>query len=357
MERLRIFVALTFFETLLRKMTSSLDKLRQFSHISADTGDFGAVAKFNPGDLTTNPSLVLQLIKDGDKIAPFIKRLQEGIPSKITASSSEKKSAHSKKFEAFQPQAIDHLFAIVVVDILSHIKGKVSVEVPAHLNFSKEKTFQYALGIVKLIEDYGKPLKIGADRIYIKVAATWQGVEAVAQLEKMGITCNVTLIFSTVQALRCMEVGAAVISPFVGRLTDWHKKQLGVEDFSLDEDPGVVLVRNCVALAKKGKYSTRVLAASFRKADQILALAGTPILTISPALLSELASSQKDVELWWDKLGENYLKQAALTKVTEEMFYYQLSRDLAAVSLLFDGIRRFDDDYKKLAKEVDLRIH
>ena len=335
-------------------MTSSLDNLRKFSHISADTGDFHAVAQFNPGDLTTNPSLVLQLLQDKEKIAPFIERLQKEMQGKKPSTSSV---SSDKKSQSFQSEAIDHLFALVVVDILEHIKGKVSVEVPAHLNFSKEKTVEYALGIVKLIEDYGKPATLGGDRIYtdriyIKIAATWQGIEAAKELEKMGITCNVTLVFSTIQALRCMQAGVAVISPFVGRLTDWHKKQRGVKDFPIDEDPGVVLVRRCVALAKKGEYSPRVLAASFRTIDQILALTGTPILTISPTLLGELSSSKKDVDLWWDRLGKDYLNQVDLQEVTEEEFYYQLSRDLAAVSLLFDGIRRFDDDYKKLAKEL-----
>ena len=336
-------------------MTSSLDNLRKFSHISADTGDFHAVAQFNPGDLTTNPSLVLQLLQDKVKIAPFIERLQKEMQGKKPSTSSASSASSDKKSQSFQSEAIDHLFALVVVDILEHIKGKVSVEVPAHLNFSKEKTLEYALGIVKLIENYGKPAKIGADRIYIKIAATWQGIEAAKELEKRGITCNVTLVFSTIQALRCMQAGVAVISPFVGRLTDWHKKQRGVKDFPIDEDPGVVLVRCCVALAKKGEYSTRVLAASFRTIDQILGLTGTPILTISPTLLGELSSSKKDVDLWWDRLGKDYLNQVDLQEVTEEEFYYQLSRDLAAVSLLFDGIRRFDDDYKKLAKELEAK--
>jgi len=304
-------------------MPSQLDALRQHSIVVADTGDIDAIARWKPRDATTNPSLLLVAAQDA-RFRPIV----DGALGQADG-----------KREA----AMEHLFVAFGCEILRHIEGRVSTEVDAHLSFDTEATLAKAR---RLIDLYGKA-GIGPERVLIKIASTWEGIRAAAQLEREGIHCNLTLLFSFAQAVACAEAGVTLISPFVGRIYDWHRAARKVEDIALEDDPGVASVTRIYRYFKKFDYATQVMGASFRKTGQITALAGCDLLTIAPDLLEKLAAAPGDLPR---RLSVEDAKAQTLTRLAldEKAFRWQHNEDAMATEKLAEGIRKFDADARKL---------
>ena len=306
---------------------SQLEELSRHSLVVADTGDIEQVARWKPQDATTNPSLLLAAAGD-----PRYRHL-------VQRSVSEAKGDASL--------AMDWMFVLFGKEILQHVKGRVSTEVDARFSFDAEKSLLKARGLIGLYEK----LRVPRERILIKLASTWEGIRAAEKLEKEGIHCNLTLLFSFAQAAACADAGVTLISPFVGRIYDWHKAARKVDDIPLEEDPGVLSVQRIYSYCKKYGYQTQVMGASFRKTGQILALAGCDLLTIAPDLLQKLSSSQGPVER---KLSPEKAKSADLprVKLDEGAFRWLHNEDAMATDKLADGIRRFDADARKLEKLI-----
>lgn len=304
-------------------MTSQLDALRQHSIIVADTGDIDAIAHWKPQDATTNPSLLLAAAQDA--------RFRPLVDAALAKAGSD-------------PQAvIDRLFVGFGREILKHIAGRVSTEVDARLSFDTDATVAKAERLIALYADAG----VGRERVLIKVASTWEGIRAAERLEKRGIHCNLTLLFSFAQAVACAEAGVTLISPFVGRIYDWHKQARKVDDIALEDDPGVASVVRIYHYFKKFDYPTQVMGASFRKAGQITALAGCDALTIAPELLEQLRAAQGAVPR---RLSPEDAKRQDLARIAldEKAFRWMHNEDAMAVEKLSEGIRRFDADARKL---------
>ena len=304
-------------------MTTQLDALKKYSVIVADTGDIDAIARWKPQDATTNPSLLLAAAQD-----PRYRPVVEAALAKAGA----------------DPQAvIDRLFVGFGGEILKHIAGRVSTEVDARLSFDTAATVAKAERLIALYAEAG----VGPERILIKVASTWEGIRAAAQLERKGIHCNLTLLFSFAQAVACAEAGVTLISPFVGRIYDWHKQARKVDDIALEDDPGVASVVRIYHYFKKFGYTTQVMGASFRKAGQIIALAGCDLLTIAPDLLEQLGATKGALPR---RLTPEDAQRQALTRIAldEKAFRWMHNEDAMAVEKLADGIRRFDADARKL---------
>jgi transaldolase len=304
-------------------MASQLDALRQHSIIVADTGDIDAIAQWKPQDATTNPSLLLAAAQDA--------RFRPVVDAALAKAGGD-------------PQAvIDQLFVGFGREILKHIAGRVSTEVDARLSFDSDATVAKAERLIALYDEAG----VGPERVLIKVASTWEGIRAAARLEKKGIHCNLTLLFSFAQAVACAEAGVTLISPFVGRIYDWHKQARKVDDIPLEDDPGVASVVRIYRYFKKFDYPTQVMGASFRKAGQITALAGCDALTIAPELLAQLRAAQGAVPR---RLSPEEAKRQDLARITldEKAFRWMHNEDAMAVEKLSDGIRRFDADARKL---------
>ena len=304
-------------------MASQLDALRQHSIIVADTGDIDAIAQWKPQDATTNPSLLLAAAQDA--------RFRPVVDAALAKAGGD-------------PQAvIDQLFVGFGREILKHIAGRVSTEVDARLSFDTDATVAKAERLIALYGEAG----VGPERVLIKVASTWEGIRAAARLEKKGIHCNLTLLFSFAQAVACAEAGVTLISPFVGRIYDWHKQARKVDDIPLEDDPGVASVVRIYRYFKKFDYPTQVMGASFRKAGQITALAGCDALTIAPELLAQLRAAQGAVPR---RLSPEDAKRQDLARITldEKAFRWMHNEDAMAVEKLSDGIRRFDADARKL---------
>jgi transaldolase len=304
-------------------MASQLDALRQHSIIVADTGDIDAIAQWKPQDATTNPSLLLAAAQDA--------RFRPVVDAALAKAGGD-------------PQAvIDQLFVGFGREILKHIAGRVSTEVDARLSFDTDATVAKAERLIALYGEAG----VGPERVLIKVASTWEGIRAAARLEKKGIHCNLTLLFSFAQAVACAEAGVTLISPFVGRIYDWHKQARNVDDIALEDDPGVASVVRIYRYFKKFDYPTQVMGASFRKAGQITALAGCDALTIAPELLAQLRAAQGAVPR---RLSPEEAKRQDLARITldEKAFRWMHNEDAMAVEKLSDGIRRFDADARKL---------
>jgi transaldolase len=304
-------------------MASQLDALRQHSIIVADTGDIDAIAQWKPQDATTNPSLLLAAAQDA--------RFRPVVDAALAKAGGD-------------PQAvIDQLFVGFGREILKHIAGRVSTEVDARLSFDSDATVAKAERLIALYDEAG----VGPERVLIKVASTWEGIRAAARLEKKGIHCNLTLLFSFAQAVACAEAGVTLISPFVGRIYDWHKQARKVDDIALEDDPGVASVVRIYRYFKKFDYPTQVMGASFRKAGQITALAGCDALTIAPELLAQLRAAQGAVPR---RLSPEDAKRQDLARITldEKAFRWMHNEDAMAVEKLSDGIRRFDADARKL---------
>src|SRR5438270_1282280 len=305
-------------------MTTQLESLRQHSLVVADTGDIEAVARWKPQDATTNPSLLLTSAQD-----PRFRHLVD---------------AAIKEARGDTTATMDGLFVQFGREILKHVAGRVSTEVDARLSFDLEGSIARARRLVALYERHG----VSRERVLIKLAATWEGIRAAQELEREGIHCNMTLLFSFAQAVACADAGVTLISPFVGRIYDWHRAQRKVEDIPLGDDPGVASVARIYAYYKKHGYATQVMGASFRKTGQILALAGCDLLTIAPDLLEKLSKTEGEVER---KLSSKMPSGEKIT-LDEKSFRWLHNDDAMATDKLAEGIRRFDADARKLEKLI-----
>jgi len=316
-----------------------LDALKQHTVVVADTGDIDAIATYAPQDATTNPSLLLQAAQKPEYV---------DLVDRALAAATDGARTAAERAEAFT----DHLFVAFGVRILDTIPGRVSTEVDARLSFDVEATVRKAERLIALYEAQG----IARERILIKIAATWEGIRAAERLERQGIHTNLTLLFSFAQAVACAEAGVTLISPFVGRIYDWHKKAQGVGDIALDVDPGVASVTKIYNYYKKFGYTTQVMGASFRKSGQIVRLAGADLLTISPDLLDELRQTEGTLT---PQLTLEGARAADLPKIhLEEKDYRWLhNTDAMAVEKLAEGIRKFDADARKLEAWALARVH
>ena len=302
---------------------NTLDQLKQFTTVVADTGDFNSMRAYAPRDATTNPSLILKAVQQ-DAYKPLF---------------SETVAAHKDKLVDF---IADRVLVRFGLEILKIVPGRVSTEVDARLSFDTQATIAKAHDLIALYETAG----ISRDRVLIKIAATWEGIVAATVLEEEGIHCNLTLLFSPIQAAACAEGNITLISPFVGRIMDWYKKRDG-KDFAPEDDPGVQSVRYIYAYYKHYGYKTEVMGASFRNVGEILALAGCDLLTISPDLLNQLQGMNEPVER---KLIPDEKAAIAPIKfdVSEPKFRYAFNNDAMATEKLAEGIRAFAVDSGKL---------
>ncbi len=307
---------------------NQLEQLKQYTTVVADTGDFEAMEAFKPQDATTNPSLILKAVgKDAYK--PLL---------------NETVAAHKGESPT---DVIDHVLIAFGLKILKIVPGRVSTEVDARLSFDTAATVAKAHQLIGLYDHHG----IGRDRVLIKIASTWEGIRAAESLEREGIHVNMTLLFSMAQAIEAAEAGATLISPFVGRITDWYKKSEGKDGYAPADDPGVKSVQKIYAAYKKRRYQTQVMGASFRNVGQIAELAGCDLLTISPDLLEELAKSEAKLER---KLSP---EKAAATApevglYDEPRFRFEVNDDAMATEKLAEGIRTFAADAIKLEKLI-----
>lgn len=308
---------------------SLLDSLKRYTTVVADTGDIEAMRQFRPQDATTNPSLLLKAAQQ-----PQYRALVEA----ALADADRSGAAESRRAEAF----MDRLAVNFGKEILKIVPGRVSTEVDARLSFDTAATIAKARELIGLYERAG----IGRERILIKIGSTWEGIRAAAELEREQIHCNLTLLFSFAQAVACAEAGVTLISPFVGRIYDYYRKERGAE-IPAAEDPGVQSVTRIYNYFKKYGYQTQVMGASFRKVEQIIDLAGCDLLTISPDLLDAL--QKMDGELT-PRLTPDAARSSAEEKITldEKAYRWLHNQDPMAVEKLSDGIRRFDADARKL---------
>ena len=307
---------------------NQLDQLKQYTTVVADTGDFESIKDFRPQDATTNPSLILKAVgKDAYK--PLVEKVV---------------AAHRNESPT---DVIDPLLIAFGAEILKIVPGRVSTEVDARLSFDTASTVAKAHQLIAMYQAQG----IDKSRILIKVASTWEGIRAVELLEREGIHCNMTLMFGMPQAIEAAEAGATLISPFVGRITDWFKKAEGKDAYAPADDPGVKFVRGVYASFKKLGYPTQIMGASFRSIDQVLGLAGCDLLTISPELLQKLTESDEPVasqlDPQWAK-GQNIEAQI----FDESRFRFDMNDDAMATEKLAEGIRTFAADAMKLEKLI-----
>ena len=312
-------------------MTHQLEQLRQFSAVVADTGDIEAIARFKPLDATTNPSLLLK--------AAALPAYASHIDAAVAAASGDDKVG----------DASDRLAVAIGGEILKLIPGRVSTEVDARLSFDTEATIAKARRLVQLYADTG----IGRDRLLIKIAATWEGIRAAEQLEREGIHCNLTLLFSFAQAVACAEAGVFLISPFVGRILDWHLANGMATPATPQDDPGVQSVTRIWEYYKRHGYGTVVMGASFRNTGQVLALAGCDRLTISPDLLGALEQSDDTVSA---ALVDSGARAPAPAALDEAGFRWQHNEDAMATDKLADGIRKFAADQRKLEQLLAAKL-
>lgn len=306
---------------------NQLQQLRQFTTVVADTGDIQAITQYQPQDATTNPSLILKAAQLSD-YQPLIERAIEYAKSQ----SQDKKTQIE--------DTCDMLAVNIGKEILKVVPGRISTEVDACLSYDTEGSIKKARKLIKLYNDAG----VSNDRILIKLASTWQGIRAAEQLEKEGIQCNLTLLFSFAQARACAEAGVYLISPFVGRIMDWYKAKEGKE-FSAAEDPGVLSVQKIYQYYKTHAYPTVVMGASFRNVGEILELAGCDRLTISPQLLQELEQAEGEISA---KLVAGSETKPAPQALSEAEFLWEHNQDPMAVEKLAEGIRNFAIDQGKL---------
>ncbi|HGP1813609.1 TPA: transaldolase [Salmonella enterica] len=307
---------------------NQLDGIKQFTTVVADSGDIESIRHYQPQDATTNPSLLLK--------AAGLEQYGHLIEDAIDWGKK-----HGGTQEQQVAAASDKLAVNFGAEILKSIPGRVSTEVDARLSFDKEKSIEKARHLVDLYQQQG----IDKSRILIKLAATWEGIRAAGLLEKEGINCNLTLLFSFAQARACAEAGVYLISPFVGRIYDWYQARSPLEPYVVEEDPGVKSVRNIYDYFKQHRYETIVMGASFRRTEQILALTGCDRLTISPNLLKELKEKEEPVIR---KLVPSSQMFHRPTPMTEAEFRWEHNQDAMAVEKLSEGIRLFAVDQRKL---------
>ena len=317
---------------------SELDSLKQYTTVVSDTGDIAAIAQYKPQDATTNPSLLFKAAQQKD-YRPFVEEALSYAAKKASGAGSEQTALF-----------MDKLAVNFGCEILKIIPGRVSTEVDASYSFDTKGSMDKARQLIKLYEDAG----IARERILIKLGTTWEGIKAAEQLEKEGIHCNMTLLFSFAQAVACAEAKVTLISPFVGRIYDWYKKSTGVEP-AADADPGVASVQRIYDYYKKYDYKTQVMGASFRKVEQIINLAGCDLLTISPELLAQLQKREGTLER---KLSVEAAKAKDIPRVTldEKTYRFEHNQDQMAVEKLSEGIRAFYADGRKLEKYAQTEV-
>jgi len=316
---------------------NQLDQLKKFTKIVADTADFESIKEFKPQDATTNPSLVYAATQKPE----YAHLLDEVLADRKTSGLSG---------AAEIEDICDHLLVQFGCDILEIVPGRVSTETDARLSFDVEGSIRKARQLVKLYEER----KIPRERVLIKVASTWEGINAAEQLQREGIRCNLTLMFSLPQAVRCAEAKVQLISPFVGRIYDWYKKEMK-RDYTGPEDPGVQSVTEIFTYYKKFGIPTEVMGASFRNTGQIRELAGCDCLTISPELMKELSESTEPLER---KLDPEKAKSAKIEKLQldEKKFHWMLNDNAMAYEKTGEGIRKFAADVVKLEKFVASKL-
>lgn len=312
-----------------------LEQLKEQTKVVADTGDFASITTYKPIDATTNPSLIYSASQN--------QKYQHLIDDAVLFA---KKNSSKNGVEQLS-LAMDKLAVNFGLEILKIVEGRVSTEVDARLSFDTEGTIKKARQIIALYKEAG----IEKERILIKIAATWEGIEAAKILEKEGIHCNLTLLFSQIQAIACAEADVKLISPFVGRILDWHKKARSVDEIPAKEDPGVISVTNIFNYYKKFGYKTEIMGASFRNIGEICELAGCDLLTISPALLHELQNTEGKLE---KKLDEKLAMQMEISKIEldDRKFRWLMNEDAMATEKLAEGIRNFTKDLLKLEAQI-----
>lgn len=316
---------------------SQLEQLKNFTKVVADTGDFQTLKEFTPQDATTNPSLIYKAAQ-----MPGYKHLVE------QAIAEARKSGASGK--ALVDQAMDYILVIFGTEILKIVPGRVSTETDANLSFDTDALVKKAHRFIDLYKQHG----IARERVLIKIASTWEGIKAAEILQKEGINCNLTLLFSLPQAVACAEAKVKLISPFVGRIMDWYKAK-EKKDFAPAEDPGVLSVKEIYAYYKKFGYETEVMGASFRNKGEILELAGCDALTISPNLMAELKSSNDPVPR---KLDPQSAKQDKIERLTqdEKKFRWLFNENAMATEKTSEGIRLFNADALKLEEFISKMV-
>ncbi|GAA0820658.1 transaldolase [Colwellia sp. D2M02] len=312
--------------------SSQLAQLKKVTTVVADTGDIEAIAKFQPQDATTNPSLLLK--------AASLPAYQQLVADSVAWAKTQSNDAAQQVIDA-----ADKLSVLIGLEILKIVPGRISTEVDARLSFDTKASITKAHKLIAMYNEAG----ISNDRILIKLASTWEGIKAAEQLESEGINCNLTLLFSFAQARACAEAGVYLISPFVGRILDWYKKDTGRTEYPSDEDPGVVSVTSIYNYYKQQGFNTVVMGASFRNIGEILALAGCDRLTISPQLMDELANSTETIET---KLTASDATPSNESALTQAQFRWEMNEDAMATEKLAEGIRNFAIDQVKLEKQL-----
>ena len=305
---------------------NQLEQLKQYTTVVADTGDFQSIKAYAPQDATTNPSLILKAVQKPE-YRPLLEKTIADFP------------------QASTEEIVDRLLIAFGTEILKFVPGRVSTEIDAALSFDTEATVAKGRELIALYEAAG----IARERVLIKIASTWEGIRAAEILEKDGIRCNLTLLFSLCQAIACAEAGVQLISPFVGRIYDWYKKSTGT-DYQGADDPGVQSVKRIYQYYRKFGYKTEVMGASFRNTSQILELAGCDLLTISPDLLQKLADTEGTVER---KLVADANADIQKIALDEKTFRFMLNEDAMATEKLAEGIRAFCADSGKLKKMIE----
>ena len=318
---------------------NQLDQLKKHTTVVADTGDFGSMKEFKPQDATTNPSLILQAAGKTEYRPLIDQAIAEFKGGSLSG-------------QALTDAVLDRILILFGLEILKIVPGRVSTEVDARLSFDTEGTIAKAKELIAAYEKEG----ISRDRVLIKIASTWEGIKAAEQLEKEGIHCNLTLLFSFAQAVACAEAKVQLISPFVGRILDWHKANSeGSPDFEGDQDPGVISVKQIYNYYKKFGYKTEVMGASFRNKGEIVALAGCDLLTIAPKLLGELAAADEPIE---PKLTPEIAAKDPIEKLSldEKSFRLMFNDDAMATEKTAQGIRGFAADIVKLENLVNAEV-
>lgn len=316
-------------------MTTLLDQLKTVTTVVVDSGDLNAIQQFLPEDATTNPSLLLNA--SGLEFA-----------KPMLAQAAQYAKQHADSAEAQLALACDKFAVDIGTKISQLVPGRVSTEVDARLSFDTDATIAKARQLVALYQENG----LSTDRILIKIASTWEGIQAARVLEQDGIQCNLTLLFHLCQARACAEAGVFLISPFVGRILDWYKANTG-QQYTAETDPGVLSVREIYRYFKQHGHQTVVMGASFRNTGEVLALAGCDRLTISPALLDELQQQQGELTLHLRNEGQTSPAPAPLT---EAEFRWQLNEDAMATEKLAEGIRKFAIDQRKLEQVIQAAL-
>ena len=317
--------------------TTQLDQLKQFTTVVADTGDFAALKQYAPQDATTNPSLILKAAQMPEYQWLVDRAIADGRGVGVVG-------------PALLHRVLNDLLIRVGVEILKIVPGRVSTETDANLAFDTEALVAQGRQFIALYQQQGIP----RERILIKIASTWEGIRACDTLQREGINCNLTLLFSLAQAVACAEAKAKLISPFVGRILDWYKKSTG-KDYAPAEDPGVVSVKEIYAYYKKFGHATEVMGASFRNKGEILELAGCDLLTISPQLLGELKAEATPIER---KLSPAIARKSQIGKLSldEKQFRWQLNENPMATEKTAEGIRQFHADALKLAQFIAAKL-